>query len=748
MEKRKKKSKKKHKHKEKKHKKRSKHTSSDSNNSDIESTVSKKKKKHRKKSKRKHESHSSKSSESDEPKSKIAKVDTNVSLTEEQNIGVDVSDKERVDDVQSREIASIKEETKSTNVCTIHAKEDRDLGSPKLPPIPKKIDDEFEESVLPKILDKPKQPVQGKIIIKDLKNSIVYNETVKEIENKEKAKAARMEDGELTDSSNNNRTPTLSPTPPPCNSFRSPTLSPDDTLKSESTGPLKSKNDLRLILREKEKKRLEVTGKSRNYGDKDRKDTKVYNKVKNKNCKRSRSCHSQERNRSDSQTRSHRSRSRDREKHSDKSKERRDRDRSFERRELGRSRERKRHKSRSRDRSRDKYTRGRSRSKERKERIEIDKKKLLDELTDFCKSLSKSEALGELSNLSSEEDGSESEKGFHHPFLLKERPSPIVMNIRNAKQLPTKTFQEKTAESSNQLRLQFPVSSGQHHRKTESEWIPVTPKKPEQKKPFVPASMPTEPISIVPKPCPVQPVQSIQPVVFPRTSMAGPVDIGSIVSQRLAAMRKLRENPNDVGALNEMYRAQNEMRTWAESKQMPGQFTGSTGAKVLSPAELTSGYQAWAHKDQLVSAQPVSGGMGMALLQKMGWRPGEGLGKNKEGTLEPLQLEVKLDKRGLISEQDIGQKTNKTAKPIVPAIKTLEGKHPVSLLGEYCSKRKLGAPVYELCFECGPDHRKNFLFKVKVNGIEYKPSVASPNKKQAKAEAAQICLQTLGLLSS
>lgn len=31
------------------------------------------------------------------------------------------------------------------------------------------------------------------------------------------------------------------------------------------------------------------------------------------------------------------------------------------------------------------------------------------------------------------------------------------------------------------------------------------------------------------------------------------------MSQRLAAMRKLRENPNDVGALNEMYRAQNEV---------------------------------------------------------------------------------------------------------------------------------------------------------------------------------------------
>lgn len=38
------------------------------------------------------------------------------------------------------------------------------------------------------------------------------------------------------------------------------------------------------------------------------------------------------------------------------------------------------------------------------------------------------------------------------------------------------------------------------------------------------------------------------------------------------------------------------MKCWAESKQMPGQFTGSTGVKVLTPAELTSGYQAWARK--------------------------------------------------------------------------------------------------------------------------------------------------------
>ena len=36
----------------------------------------------------------------------------------------------------------------------------------------------------------------------------------------------------------------------------------------------------------------------------------------------------------------------------------------------------------------------------------------------------------------------------------------------------------------------------------------------------------------------------------------------------------------------------------------------------------------------------------MALLQKMGWREGEGLGKLGMGDLEPLKLDVKIDRRG------------------------------------------------------------------------------------------------------
>lgn len=45
--------------------------------------------------------------------------------------------------------------------------------------------------------------------------------------------------------------------------------------------------------------------------------------------------------------------------------------------------------------------------------------------------------------------------------------------------------------------------------------------------------------------------------------------------------------------------------------------------------------------------------MGMHLLRKMGWTPGEGLGKEKNGNLEPLLLELKFDKRGLEANEEV-----------------------------------------------------------------------------------------------
>lgn len=38
------------------------------------------------------------------------------------------------------------------------------------------------------------------------------------------------------------------------------------------------------------------------------------------------------------------------------------------------------------------------------------------------------------------------------------------------------------------------------------------------------------------------------------------------------------------------------MTAWASSKFVPGQFTGSTGANILTSKELSSGFQAWAKR--------------------------------------------------------------------------------------------------------------------------------------------------------
>lgn len=359
----------------------------------------KKKKKHKKKTKRKHEDDSSKSSDSDEPKNKISKLTTCNNMKKKNYNKNNGSEQQNMNESENFEKLMIKKNTELENIF------EKEPDSPQLPPISKKMQDESEEQLISKVLglycflkkieiyfwlkyifflhtEKPKQGYQGKILIKDLKNSIVYNDTVREIEIKEKEKAAKMEDGELSDSSTDNKTPTLSPSPIRCISLRSLTLSPTlENIENRILSPLKgevtAKNDLRLILREKEKKRLEDVDKregiekSKLYMDNEYKE-KTYNynnKVTtSKNSKYNHNCHSQERKRSESHTcmSLRRSRSREKDKRRDKSKDRYNKSRSSDRRESSKCKERRRYRSRSDDRSKDKYIRGRSRSRERK----------------------------------------------------------------------------------------------------------------------------------------------------------------------------------------------------------------------------------------------------------------------------------------------------------------------------------------------------------------------------------------------
>ena len=194
----------------------------------------------------------------------------------------------------------------------------------------------------------------------------------------------------------------------------------------------------------------------------------------------------------------------------------------------------------------------------------------------------------------------------------------------------------------------------------------------------------------------------------------GPVvDIGSIVSQRLNAMRKLQDNPTDAEALKEMYDAQKQMTSWASSKHKPGQFVGSTGAKILSKHELNLGLQCWAKPEQFQKAEKVRGGFGEFMLKKMGWTDGEGLGKNKHGDVNPLTLDIKFDKKGLMAAEEGPGSRGNTVKTLT-ACKDLSGKHPISALSELCSKRRWGPPIFTQCFECGPPHKKQYVFKVRL----------------------------------
>lgn len=141
----------------------------------------------------------------------------------------------------------------------------------------------------------------------------------------------------------------------------------------------------------------------------------------------------------------------------------------------------------------------------------------IDELTDFCKKISNGEVLSDLSSVSSgdsDHDREGNSKAFHHPFVLKDR-GPIVLNIRNSIPIPT-----RSVDQTNAILQAFPVSSGQQHRQSEMEWVPVEPTKPKAieaakpttvaKKPGIgdvpppPTSAPATPTTIVARPPPLE----------------------------------------------------------------------------------------------------------------------------------------------------------------------------------------------------------------------------------------------------
>ncbi|XP_052240110.1 protein SON-like isoform X2 [Dreissena polymorpha] len=224
--------------------------------------------------------------------------------------------------------------------------------------------------------------------------------------------------------------------------------------------------------------------------------------------------------------------------------------------------------------------------------------KSVEELTEYCKKIQQKEQerkkfrydQGYESSSSEEPARSGDEDDFHHPFKVKEAGPAIKFDIPNAKTLPVVTPQERLTNAAT-LRLTFPVSSGSQHR--DKEWVPVEP---EPKVTPMPVGVPPPSVggfaAIMPPPPPPPEVK-----VFEEPPVE-PVDISAIVSERLNAVRKLQENPNDIRAKMILSQAQSKASQWAQSKNLPGKFIGSTGANILSPEELMGDKkrQAWVKK--------------------------------------------------------------------------------------------------------------------------------------------------------
>ncbi|KAI9565616.1 hypothetical protein GHT06_009408 [Daphnia sinensis] len=353
--------------------------------------------------------------------------------------------------------------------------------------------------------------------------------------------------------------------------------------------------------------------------------------------------------------------------------------------------------------------------------------KTVAELTDYCKHL-----MADRSGEDDEKSGKkEVESTFtRHPFQIKPRSDTIVMNIRNAVALPVRKPEERVVAQA-QLKQQFPVSSGQQH--LDLEWIPVTPS------PVVKELN----NGSGPKQAPKAITASVTPTPRIPLPVAEPpsADIGSIVAQRISSIRKLQENQFDVQARLELEEAESMTQNWATFHHT----NPMTGEPMPELINWSGAPQAWVKKDLFTSAAPVASGVGMKLLQKMGWQPGEGLGRHGEGTLEPLSLDIKMDKKGLLSKEEMMGPIRTT--PAVKLIQEFQGKHPVSILHELCTKQHWEPPVFEQILDIGPDHLKHFLFKVAVNGIEYQACLASTTKKEAKAQSAAACLQALGIFA-
>lgn len=98
------------------------------------------------------------------------------------------------------------------------------------------------------------------------------------------------------------------------------------------------------------------------------------------------------------------------------------------------------------------------------------------------------------------------------------------------------------------------------------------------------------------------------------------IDIGSIMSQRLAALKVLAQDKTNRVALNQLRQADDQIGEWSKSNGEPEEEERS----AENTMEPESGLENFVSYKDFTKTAKSKDGVGMALLQKMGWQPGQG----------------------------------------------------------------------------------------------------------------------------
>lgn len=205
------------------------------------------------------------------------------------------------------------------------------------------------------------------------------------------------------------------------------------------------------------------------------------------------------------------------------------------------------------------------------------------------------------------------------------------------------------------------------------------------------------------------------------------LDVGVLHSLKLNSVKKLKEDPGNVVALQQL-QSTTKLIEMFENTRTPITKLNDSDSELK----------------HLVF--PDGEGLGHHLLKKMGWTPGTGLGRHQQGIIEPLAPKSQLDTKGLVTEDEKARSITRQLVQSNPNVVTSSSRTPVSILNEHCWKSKRLIPKYDIVHEDGPAHKKNFQYSVIIDGVVYQSTMSCGNKKEAKQVAAAVAAEALGLL--